>query len=143
MTSLQEEQTAPPKLYEHCLTVFAQMKLEAKPTAVEGAHAFVYEGFLTRLFNKLSLATPYYTSVMQALRKMGCVKQLSRGGGASPSKWELLQEPTLDLFTSSMTKRLHDNTKLGQLTQQVGDLNVRLTDVEDILSAITDQEKAS
>jgi hypothetical protein len=143
MTSLQEEQTAPPKLYEHCLTVFEQMRTEAKPTAVEGTHALVYEGFLTRLFNKLSLATPYYTSVMQALRKMGCVKQLSRGGGASPSKWELLQEPTLELFNSSTAKRLHDNTKMGQLQQQVSDLRDRLDDVEEMVAAMTEVKEAS
>ena len=141
MTSPPEEQSAPPKLYEHCVTVFEQMKKEAAATSVEGTHAFVYEGFLTRLFNKLSLATPYYTSVMQALRKMGCVKQLSRGGGASPSKWELLQEPTVELFTAAQTKKLHDNTWRGQLEHQVRDLNERVDDLEEILSAIT--EKAS
>src|ERR1700755_1130274 len=126
MTSPAEEQSAPPKLYEHCVTVFAQMRKEATATQVEGSHALVYEGFLTRLFNKLSLATPYYTSVMQALRKMGCVKKLSRGGGAPPSKWELLQEPTVELLNNAQAKKLVDNSWRGQMTQQVHDLNERV-----------------
>jgi hypothetical protein len=119
------------------------MKLEAKPVEVEGTHAFVYEGFLTRLFNKLSLATPYYTSVMQCLRKMGCVKQLSRGGGASPSKWELLQEPTVELFTATQARKLHDNTWRGQMQQQVSDLRDRLDDVEEMVAAMTEVKEAS
>jgi len=143
MTSPQEEQSAPPRLYEHCLTVFEQMRTEAKPAAVEGAHALVYEGFLTRLFNRLSLATPYYTSVMQALRKMGCVRQLSRGGGASPSKWELLTEPTIELFTGAQVKKLHDNTWRGQMQQQVSDLRDRLDDVEEMVAAMTEVKEAS
>jgi hypothetical protein len=140
MTSPVEEQSAPPKLYEHCVTVFEQMREEATPAQVEGTHALVYEGFLTRLFNKLSLATPYYTSVMQALRKMGCVKQLSRGGGASPSKWELLQEPTVELFTNAQAKRLVDNSWRGQVTQQLHDITERVGDLEEILAAITEQK---
>src|ERR1700746_4209559 len=84
---------APPRLFEHCLSVCAAMKSQAAPTTIEGQHALVYEGFLTRLFSELQLATPYYTSVMQRLRKMGCVRQLSRGGGNSPSRWELIKDP--------------------------------------------------
>jgi hypothetical protein len=97
---------APPKLLEHCSAVFEKMKSEAKPRTVEGDHALVYEGFLTHLITQdLHLATPYYTSVMNRLKKMGCVRQLSRGGGPSPSIWELITEPTLDAFEAAEATR--------------------------------------
>jgi hypothetical protein len=142
MTSAAPEE-APPKLYEHCLTVFGQMKKEAKATTIEDEHALVYEGFLTRLFNQLELATPYYTSVMQRLRKMGCVRQLSRGGGAAPSKWLLVDDPTWELFDGSENKLLRDNTWKGQVNGQLLALQDRIQALEDIFESMLDQEKAS
>jgi len=121
---------APPRLFEHCLSVFAAMKRQAAPTTIEGQHALVYEGFLTRLFSELQLATPYYTSVMQRLRKMGCVRQLSRGGGNSPSRWELIKDPEWDVFAEAEQRRLQSSTKLGQLQGQVEALNRRVGDLE-------------
>lgn len=137
------EEGAPPKLFEHCITVFEQMKRESSATEIEGSHALVYEGFLTRLFSGLELATPYYTSVMQMLRKMGCVRQLSRGGGASPSKWELLEEPTLELFEASATKKLHDNTFQNMVLAQLRDISQRVHDLEAFRDAVISEEKAS
>jgi len=107
------------------------MKRESHATQIEGVHALVYEGFLTRLFSDLQLATPYYTSVMQRLKKMGCVKQLSRGGGNSPSRWELIKDPVWEDFEIADQRRLRSATKLGQLEGQVTALNTRLTNLED------------
>jgi hypothetical protein len=137
---MSQNEEAPPKLFEHCLSVFAKMKAEAKATQIEGVHALVYEGYLTRLFSELQLATPYYTSVMQRLRKMGCVKQLSRGGGSSPSRWELIEEPTFDTFDAAEQRRLLGHTKLGQVQAQVATLTKRVDDVEQMLARILDQE---
>ena len=134
---------APPRLFEHCLSVFAKMKEEARPTTIEGTHALVYEGFLTRLFGELRLATPYYTSVMQRLKKMGCVRQVSRGGGNSPSRWELIKDPVWDDFELAETRRLQGATKLGQLQGQVTALNTRVTDLEGKMRRILAQELAS
>jgi hypothetical protein len=134
---------APPKLFEHCLVVFGQMKREARPTQIEGQHALVYEGFLTRLFGQLSLATPYYTSVMQRLRKMGCVRQISRGGGNAPSRWELIKDPTWEEFEAAEHHRLRRDTQLGQLQGQVADLNARVHKLEEIVGLMVDQEEAS
>ena len=124
---------APPRLFEHCLRVFERMKSEAEATKIEGQHALVYEGFLTHLFQDLELATPYYTSVMQRLRKMRCVRQLSRGGGNSPSRWELIKDPDWDTFEGSEQRRLRTDTKLGQVQQQVTEMNRRLLIVEEQL----------
>jgi len=136
---LTELSDAPPKLFEHCLSVFAAMKKEAQPTLIEGEHALVYEGFLTRLFSQLQLAVPYYTSVMQRLRRMGCVRQLSRGGGNAPSRWELLKDPDLDDFESAETRRIQGSTKIGQLQGQVSALNQRVASLEERLGRITEE----
>ena len=124
---------APPRLFEHCITVFGRMKTTSLPTQIEGQHALVYEGFLTRLFGELGLATPYYTSVMTRLKKMGCVKQLSRGGGNSPSKWELIKEPDWELFEATEQLRSHPDTKIGQLQGQVASLNTRVAALEELV----------
>jgi hypothetical protein len=116
------------------------MKKEAHPTQVEGVHALVYEGFLTRLFNQLELATPYYTSVMQRLRRMGCVRQLSRGGGNSPSRWELIKDPVWDDFEVAEQRRLQSTTKLGQLQGQVTSLNTRVQALEGQMRRILGEE---
>jgi hypothetical protein len=135
---VEQNEEAPPKLFEHCLSVFAAMKKEARPTKIEGQHALVYEGFLTHLFSDLQLATPYYTSVMQRLRKMQCVRQLSRGGGNSPSRWELLRDPEWDVFAEAEQRRLQGATKLGQLQGEVRELNRRVTDLESIYQRMTE-----
>src|ERR1700742_3987033 len=90
---------APPRLFLHCSAVFEKMKAQSKARQVEGDHALVYEGFLTKLIcEDLGLATPYYTSVMHYLKAMGCVRQLARGGGPTPSLWELMHEPDIEAF---------------------------------------------
>jgi hypothetical protein len=59
----------------------------------------VYEGMLTKLVTEdLGLPVPYYTKVRQFLMAMGCIRQLRRGGGSAPSQWELIREPTIDLW---------------------------------------------
>lgn len=126
----------PPKLFEHCSTVFERMKKDARATVIEGNHALVYEGFLTHLFSELNLATPYYTSVMQRLRKMGCVQQLARGGGNAPSRWELIREPDWDRFEVADDRRLQSATKMGQMQGQINSMNTRILVLEDQMSAI-------
>ena len=135
-----QNEEVPPKLFEHCLSVFAAMKKNATAVQIEGQHALVYEGFLTRLFSDLQLATPYYTSVMQRLRRMQCVRQLSRGGGNSPSRWELIRDPEWDTFSTAEQKRLLGATKLGQLQGQVTSLNSRVQNLEDTMARILNQE---
>lgn len=104
-----------PQMYDHCTRVYAAMSKEAKEEIVEidlevegkqlsmadlqvPPTRLVYEGHLTKIFNQLELATPYYTSVLTHLKKMGCVQQLRRGGGSQTSRWELIKEPDVSDF---------------------------------------------
>lgn len=97
----------------------------------------VWEGFLTRFITEeLHLSVPYYTSVTQALKRMGCVRQLRRGGGSSPSLWELLTEPTEGLFNNSLPKKIYQVPRVEQLQEQVDSQEARIKSLEDILENI-------
>jgi hypothetical protein len=74
------------------------MREQAHPQTINGEHVFVYEGYTTRLFQQLQLPGPYYSSVLQRLQSMGCIRQLSRGGGSAASRWALLDDPTIEAF---------------------------------------------
>ncbi len=125
---------APPRLFEHCSAVYETMKKTARGVQIEGTYALVYEGYLTRLFADLNLAMPYYTAVMRRLKAMDCVRQLSRGGGSSPSKWELLNEPDYDGFEVIEATRRENNTQLGQTINTVKILTRRVADLEEQLN---------
>jgi hypothetical protein len=88
-------------------------------------HTLVYEGYTTRLFQQLQLPGPYYSSVMQRLASMGCIKQLSRGGGSSPSRWELLEDPELEAFIAAETED-RKPTRLDLVEQRLDDLEERM-----------------
>jgi hypothetical protein len=137
MTDTDEER--PMKaLYDHCVTVFDEMFKEAVPEDVSGVAPdlaepgyMIWTGHLTQVFARLGMATPYYTSVMSALKKMGCVEQVKRGGGNSMSKWRLVRRPEEDFFHAA--EKLKSPTQGSQkaLEQQMRDMNTRLTTLED------------
>lgn len=115
-----------PALYRHCKTIYASMRENAD----FGQGNTVYEGRLTELFRACDLATPNYTHVMRELKAMGCVRQLARGGGGAPSQWLLIQEPTIELWSS---EKKYTNgrppSRLEQLEQQMADMRKRLQEL--------------
>lgn len=131
---MSSSEEAPPALFTHCCRVFERMRQESKPQKVEGVPTLVYEGYLTRLFGELEMATPYYTTVMRCLKAMNCVRQLSRGGGSSPSRWELVNDPDFDTFDLIEQKRLKTNTKLGQVQDSTAILTKRVNELEQKLN---------
>lgn len=134
------EQSAPPKLFSHACRVFEEMHKQSKPQKIADGgterHALVYEGFMTQLFRDLNLSTPYYSKILRRLQRMGCIIQLSRGGGNAPSRWELLKEPERDAFDDAENARRRIPTRLGQVEQRVVDINRRLQEVEGRLEGI-------
>jgi hypothetical protein len=138
------EDSAPPKLFEHVLRVFAEMRRHAvpqmTPDAGEESHVLVYEGYLTHLFRDLGLPTPYYSSVMDRLKVMGCVRQLSRGGGSSPSRWELLQDPDFEDFQAAEDSNKKAPSRQEQLERYQAVMDRRLQKVERMLGVREDEE---
>jgi len=142
-----ELRSAPPALFQHSCRVFGAMKKGAVGVSIsdgdEVRHAFVWEGHTTKLFRELELPTPYYTSVLGRLETMGCIVQLSRGGGTAVSRWELLDDPGLDEFMAAEAVRKRGKTQYGILAQQVQTLNTRLQAVETRLGIepVTEEEE--
>jgi len=149
MSSNQGEEQALPVLYSHCKDVYnAMLRQSSKQTYVENGEtkeAIVYEGFLTKLITEdLHLSVPYYTSIRNALKKMGCVRQLRRGGSTSPSQWQLYHEPTEELFiTKAQGKRKTGSpysNRLDVAENSIQALNNRVNTLENALRKLMDEE---
>ena len=133
------EEVAPPALFDHCCRVYAAMLAEAHAVDSEGQKMVVYEGFLTTLITgKLNLSVPYYSSVRRALKRMGCIRQLRRGGGSSQSQWELITDPTFELFQSQAEVKSRTPTKTEALDYQITVLISRIAELEEWQSSIND-----
>jgi hypothetical protein len=92
----------------------------------------VYEGMFTKLvIEDLGLPTPYYTSVRRKLLDMGCIRQLRRGGGTAPSQWELLREPTADLWDAIPKAETPSSGIDTQLLQMLSDHGRRIDRLEE------------
>jgi len=138
------EQEAPlPALYNHCVAVYAAMEKKAYPVQVEGLRMLVYEGKFTQLVGGVGLSVPYYTSVRQALMSMGCIRQLRRGGGGALSQWELVRQPTHELWSDAQVKAPKSMSKaatgaeVAQLTQQLRDVAQRVSALETQVKELT------
>jgi len=133
------DDTTPAALYIHCVNVYNAMIREAKIVELsepdEEGDLVVWEGMLTALITqKMNLSVPYYTHVTRALKRMGCIRQLKRGGGTAPSQWELITDPTPDLFEKAQPPKVDKPTdKYSLLQQQVTDQNKRILNLEKAL----------
>lgn len=131
--------------YRYCVDVYERMKQTAQTLSAQqtgSVEMTVWEGFFTKLITEeLNLSVPYYSTVRRELIRMECIRQMRRGGGSSPSQWELLQPPTEELWHSAPPKRAQTHSKQDATAGQVGDLIKRLERLEDhmevLLSALT------
>lgn len=122
-----EPKGTPPAMFYHCQKVYAEMlkTAEAIPNeSLEGPDILVYRGFTTKLFSGLGIAIPYYGKVLSILEDMGCISQLRRGGGTSPSEWALWKEPELAPFTTSLgvIAPSRNSTRLDRVETQYQEL---------------------
>lgn len=132
-------------VFDHCKAVYEEMEEQSRTEVISpsdheddpGNHMLVYEGHLTKLFAQLALSTPYYTTVMNHLKAMGCVEQLQRGGGNSPSRWRLLRRPDEDAFRSVEGMNRSRTGKTAALEQQVRDLTKQVNDLRAQLAQLT------
>src|SRR6476659_932956 len=136
---MSDEETTP-ALFEHCHRTYQRMLELAEKKSFDGGaggEGMVYEGFLTKLITEdLNLSTPYFTHVTGALKRMGCIKQLRRGGSSSGSQWLLVESPTVEKFEKQLLVRKKEAPKYateGQfaaLQQQLTAINQRVSRLE-------------
>src|SRR5690349_17646501 len=121
-----------PVMFDHCQRVYQVMSNEAQVKEVEGGVKMgVWEGFLTRLIQeRLGLAVPYYSSIRGHLTRMNCIRQMRRGGGNSPSQWEMLKPPTKELFANAEATGNVRQRQRESHTQQIADLTRRVSKLE-------------
>src|SRR6266496_1675165 len=133
-------------LFSHCQNVYnlmlkqsAQIDLETD----EPEYMTVYEGMLTKLITvELNLSVPYYTSILRALKRMGCVRQIRRGGGTSASQWELICPPTEEAFLLVRPRRAPKKGNQEMLQDQINALNGRVLVLEKALERLVEEESA-
>ncbi len=124
------EQVVLPTIYEYSIQTYQAMEEQASTESLGPAHGdeegLVYDGHTTKLIRDLGLPTPYYTKVLKELKRMDCIRQLRRGGSTTTSRWLLMQEPTVELFTKMQASNKPGGSRLDVLEQQVRDLRKRL-----------------
>jgi hypothetical protein len=124
----------------HCETVYQAMREVAKEIREDEVPILVYEGFLTRLVQQVGLSVPYYSAIRGKLMAMGCIRQLRRGGGNSPSQWELVKPPTMalwDQMPDEETGRAGDPVDMAE----VGKVKQHMLSLTDRVEALEDQIK--
>lgn len=131
------EAGAPPSIFLHTQAVYQRMMQQAQREQIDDTQiGMVYSGHMTKLIMgpPLNLPIPYYTQITRALTGMGCAQQLKRGGGSSPSRWALFQEPTLEVFQRWTAATESDNakarSKTAQNEQMIRDLEARVSSLE-------------
>lgn len=126
-------EAAPAALLGHCTSVYNEMTVQAHVVTAENVQLLVYEGKLTELVTvHVGLSVPYYTKVTQALKGMGCAKQLRRGGGNSPSQWQLIRPPSLGLYLKwqDLLEAATEDEPEYATAQAVRDMNTRVQRIE-------------
>jgi hypothetical protein len=137
---------APEALFGHCVSVYEEMLKTAKVVPLydqeDTDEVVVWEGMLTTLItSKLNLSVPYYTSITRALKRMGCIRQIKRGGGTAPSQWELIREPTIELFDESKPLKAKPQDKYSLMQEQLNSQNSRLLRLERVLEKIIQEQE--
>lgn len=116
-------------MYEHCRKAYSILREEAEKLGDE----VIWEGFMTHLIgDQMGMSTPYYSSILSNLKRMGCVKQIRRGGSSTPSQWALLQPPTVELFQNAESRTVGKG-RIDSLEQRVSDITSRLDAIERML----------
>jgi hypothetical protein len=131
---------SPSAMFQHVSRAYSIMAAEA--VELEDGR-LIYEGYLTHLVTKqMNLSTPYYTSIKNHLVNMQCIVQLKRGGGTSPSQWELSFAPSIGDFNrvkdaSGNTKVKNQQQKTNEsLEQKIRNMNERMITLEKQMKAV-------
>jgi hypothetical protein len=129
------------KMFEHCRTVYEGMLA----VSAEGNGTHVYRGFLSTLIHReLGLPLSYYTEIKGVLEQLGCIEQVKRGGGTTPSEWKLYGPPDPYLFEQirGPTQRRRAGS-ISMMEQSILSLNTRLIEVERQVALLIEEVRSS
>ncbi len=111
---------------------------------IEPSGDVVWEGMLVNFITgRMNLSVPYYTTITRALKRMGCIEQIKRGGGTAPSQWRLVTEPTLTKFEDTQPRRSNRKPidKYEMLQDQLTQLSRRIVVLEAALEKVIQEEE--
>jgi hypothetical protein len=136
-----EEALAPtqpllPARYHHCVRLYEVMKKQA----TQRTEGLVWEGSLLKtMVGELQLGNAHYTSITRALKSMGCMQQLRRGGGPQGSIWRLIKPPSPAAFRiaddSPTPVRTKAQATRKEQDQRIRDLSRRVHNLERVARA--------
>lgn len=126
---------ATPVMFDHCVKVYEKMLETATPQNYEEETLMVYEGFLTRLIADLGMSTPYFSAIRAGLVRMGCMVQIRRGGGGTPSQWLLRHAPSKEQFSNAadMSRTRQKQSRLDVVEANQRLISQRLSKLETAL----------
>ncbi|SRR6266404_3082106 len=116
-----------PKLFTYCSALYAAFDEGAQTTD----NVRVWSGRLLEVCDSIGIPRGGYSRVINMLRKMGCVEQVSRGfRGNALSEFLLFQPPTAEVWSAANVKSASgDLTKaptLDRLSAEVSDLQKQI-----------------
>jgi len=107
--------------------VFAEKVLAAMVKDMDKNRMWV--GRMTTFQLELGVPPPYYSDVIRLLKDSGAAVQIKRGGGHTPSEWQIL-DPKANIEKASklstVTKRWRTiESRLDNLEENVGGVNIK------------------
>lgn len=96
----------------------------------------LWEGFLTQLLDDIGLGREKYGRIVRLLQDMGCIDQVKRGAGGSPSRWVLAYAPTVDAFHAAKEAPAKNKQRAVDPIEQ------RLKDLQTVVINLADRVKA-
>lgn len=125
-------------LVEKCCKVYDAMEAESRPMKnMDGFDVQIYEGYVTELIRSLG-ELGNYGPITNQLRKSQAAVPIRRGGGKSPSQWQLNFRPDVETVqpikaagVSKPNSRQEDindelHQKYGNVSSAIASLEVRV-----------------
>lgn len=115
------------KLIEHASVVYAALESRAK---LDTDDRLVFEGSKVDAFREAKVSQGYYSMIFDTLIQAGCIEQVRRGGGRTPSLIVLHKPPSVGDFARIYQTPLTKPTPLDTLREQMDLLARRLPKVD-------------
>lgn len=120
--------TGTPKLYEHTLAMYNELRNRAEP--LDNGDTMRFEGSKVEAFRAIGVSQAYYSPIFDALTELGCIEQIQRGASRLPSVILLHHPPESEDFAAIYHVALTKPTPLDTIRQEVDDLRRRLPEID-------------